>query len=63
MTSSVNEEEIINLVKNKRFLWDSKDPQYKDITLKTEEFAQIGVHFSLSGRWSIVKRANFGDSR
>lgn len=58
MTSSVNEEEIINLVKNKRFLWDSKDPDYKNISLKTEEFAQIGTHFNLSGRWSARPAAN-----
>lgn len=52
--TSVNEEAIINMVKNKRFLWDIKDPEYKNISLKTDEFENIGRSFNLTGKFSIV---------
>lgn len=51
MTSSLNEEAIINSVKSKRFLWDPKDDQYKNITLKTEEFENIGRTLNLTGKF------------
>ena len=58
MTSSANEEAIINLVKQKRFLWDSKDADYKNITLKTNEFEQIGSNFNLTGKWTMRGECN-----
>lgn len=49
-SSVVNEEAIINMVKAKSFLWNIKDPEYKNISLKTEEFENIGRTFNLTGK-------------
>ena len=56
MTSPFNEEAIISCVKSKRFLWDIKHPDYKNISFKTEEFENIGRNFNLTGK---LKKGSF----